>query len=1125
MRPALVRASLRFYWRSHLALLGGVATTVAVLAGALLVGASVRASLAELAAARLGRTAAVLAAETPFPADLADRLGTELGGTAALAPLFVLDGAVSHPASGRRAEGVAVYGIDDRFFAFHGVRAPAPAPGEVLLSPALAAELGPAADEPVIVRVERVSAIPPDFLHGEREDLGRSLRLTFRGVLPRESMGEFSLAPAQAPVRAAFVALPRLQAALDQADRANTVLMASVEDGARIQPAVLRGAIRDVVTAADLALTFTPATSGPSVIVSAASGLVPDQPASAVVATARAAGHDVLPVLTWLANRIASGGRVVPYSLVTAIDPAATADPVGRLLASASSEDGMPIVLNDWAARDLGVAAGAPIRLEYYRWADSGQLVTESADFQVAGVVPMTGLAADRQLAPDYPGITDTQSLADWNPPFPIDLTLVRPIDDEYWARFRTTPKAFIALEAGQRLWSSRHGRVTSLRVRVDDPARAAPGLRDASMRAVDPFQAGFSLVDVRGEREEAAGGTTDFGAYFSYFSFFLIVSALLLTGVFFRLTVEQRLVQVGLLRAAGFPLAAIRRLYLREALIVATAGALLGAVLAGGWAGLLMWGLRTWWIGAVGTTDLRLHLDALSLGAGVAGGLAAAALAVTVVVRGLGRLTPRQLLTGASDLDAVRAGRGAVPMAAGGAVAAAALLVLSAAGVIPPAAGFFGAGGLVLAGGLAAFRVWLGHRRAIIRGRGRSALWRLGVANASWRPSRSLAAAGLVATAVFLLVAVDSFRKGGSSESGTGGFALFAEATVPIVDDPSTPAGREALGLPASENDPRWAGVEIVPARLRPGDEVGCLNLYRPMRPRVLGVDTARFATTNFEFAESLAAQEAARSAPSEAGSSGPAIWRLLDEPAVEGAVPAMADATSLRYSLHAAVGDVIEIDADTARPIKLRIVAALHDSLLQGELIVSDAAFRALFPREPGYRMFFLRLSGAAVERVDTTTRLVEERLTPFGVDVERSADRIAAYHRVENTYISTFQTLGGFGLLLGTLGLAAITARNVLERRRELALLGAAGLTRDDLGLLVGAEQATVVLAGILIGLCASILAVTPVLIDRARGVPVLPLVWILVVAAAGGGVALLSARLVRRLPLVASLRGQE
>ncbi|MND04888.1 hypothetical protein D3C83_253640 [compost metagenome] len=65
----------------------------------------------------------------------------------------------------------------------------------------------------------------------------------------------------------------------------------------------------------------------------------------------------------------------------------------------------------------------------------------------------------------------------------------------------------------------------------------------------------------------------------------------------------------------------------------------------------------------------------------------------------------------------------------------------------------------------------------------------------------------------------------------------------------------------------------------------------------------------------------------------------------------------------------------------------------------------------------------------------------------------------------------------------------------------------------------------MAGMVIGLAASLLAVAPVLIERRRGVPLLPLVWLLLVAAAGAAVALLSARIVRRLPLVASLRGQE
>jgi len=1116
----LVRSSLQYYWRSHLAVLLGVATTVAVLAGALLVGASVRESLASLAAARIGRTEVVLAAEMPFTEGLVDRLQQTLAGgqtPPAIAALFVLDGAVSHPISQRRAERVSVYGIDDRFFAFHGVSHAAPAAGDVWLSPLLAAELRPGDQEAVIVRVERPSDVPLDALHGRRADAGRSLRLTYRGVLERQSMGEFSLAPAQTGVRAAFVARSRLQAALDQTGRVNTLVIAAARSGAPPNLPAARAAVRATLTAEDLGLTIEPARTSPEVVVGVASGLLTDQAASAMTETARTAGLTVAPILTWLANRIEIDGRTVPYSLITAIDPAAMTDPIAQVL-SAAPVNPPPIVLNDWAARELSARVGQTVRIAFYRWADAGQLVTESAEFQLAGIVPMTGLAADRQLAPDYPGITNTRSFADWDPPFPIDLKLVRPADDQYWERYRTTPKAFVRLETGQALWQSRHGRVTSLRLRPghgEDPVALAARMREAAPRAIDPFQSGFTLVDVGGERQEASGGTTDFGAYFSYFSFYLIVASLLLTSVFFRLSVEQRLSQVGLLRATGFSLPAIRGLLLREVLAVAAAGAVAGVVLAIAWAGLLLWGLRTWWIGAVGTTDLDLHVTPMPLIVGVAGGLVAAALTVMLVIRGLNRVAPRKLLTGAADLEVIRSLGRARATAIGSLVSALAIMGAAAAGFLPAAAGFFGAGGLVLVGGLAAFRVWLGRSRRAVGGDGKGSRWRLGSANASWRPGRSLAAAGLVATAVFLLVAVDSFRKGTTSQSGTGGFALIAEASVPIVDDPAAVGGREALGLQEGAADPRWTGVEIVAARLRPGDEVGCLNLYRPMRPRVLGVQPVVFAATRFEFAASLAETDAERAQP----------WHLLDQPTRDGAVPAIADATSLRYSLHAAVGDVIEIDADTVNPIRLRIVAALRDSLLQGELIVSDVAFRTLFPREAGYRVLFARLADATPARIDETTELIENRLEAFGVDAVRTVDRIAAYHRVENTYISTFQTLGGFGLLLGTLGLAAITARNVLERRRELALLAASGFTRDDLAVVIGAEQATVVIAGMVIGLGASVLAVAPVLVDRGRGVPVLPLVWLLVVGVVGGSVALLSARAVRRLPLVASLRGQE
>src|SRR5207344_3406339 len=109
-------------------------------------------------------------------------------------------------------------------------------------------------------------------------------------------------------------------------------------------------------------------------------------------------------------------------------------------------------------ARDLGVRVGDPLTLEYYVWEDPGVLRTRSADFAVAAVVPIAGAAADRDLAPVYPGITSAENVGDWDPPFPIDLRRVRPVDEAYWKEYRTTPKAFIPYDVGQRIWRSRYG-------------------------------------------------------------------------------------------------------------------------------------------------------------------------------------------------------------------------------------------------------------------------------------------------------------------------------------------------------------------------------------------------------------------------------------------------------------------------------------------------------------------------------------------------------------------------------------------------------------------------------------------------------------------------------------------
>ncbi len=207
---------------------------------------------------------------------------------------------------------------------------------------------------------------------------------------------------------------------------------------------------------------------------------------------------DASPVLTYLANALRSGDRQVPYSLVTAID-LKTIDP-----SLTPASDAIPADRHqrlDGARSRCRV--GDPLTLDYYVWEEPGFLshAVRAASSSPA-IVPIAGAAADRDLAPVYPGITDAETLGDWDPPFPIDLRRVRPIDEEYWKQYRTTPKAFIPFEDGQQLWRSRYGDRTSVRIRPRQAVAGRPS-RDRltaarPARVLDPLALGFAVQDVR---------------------------------------------------------------------------------------------------------------------------------------------------------------------------------------------------------------------------------------------------------------------------------------------------------------------------------------------------------------------------------------------------------------------------------------------------------------------------------------------------------------------------------------------------------------------------------------------------------------------------------------------------
>ena len=96
------------------------------------------------------------------------------------------------------------------------------------------------------------------------------------------------------------------------------------------------------------------------------------------------------------------------------------------------------------------------------------------------------------------------------------------------------------------------------------------------------------------------------------------------------------------------------------------------------------------------------------------------------------------------------------------------------------------------------------------------------------------------------------------------------------------------------------------------------------------------------------------------------------------------------------------------------LRFVGALRDSVLQGEVIVAEPQLHAgCFPRSRATSSSWSRTPSVRTSAQATALAGVFEReLGDLGADAVATTERLAAFHRVENTYLSTFQALGRAG-----------------------------------------------------------------------------------------------------------------
>jgi hypothetical protein len=349
-----------------------------------------------------------------------------------------------------------------------------------------------------------------------------------------------------------------------------------------------------------------------------------------------------------------------------------------------------------------------------------------------------------------------------------------------------------------------------------------------------------------------------------------------------------------------------------------------------------------------------------------------------------------------------------------------------------------------------------------------------MGLRGITRRGRRSRASIGLLACGAFLIASIGAFHldtsgEAGKRSGGTGGFALIGETSIPVVHNLNTSAGRDFYGLDAGD----LSGVSFVPFRLLEGDDASCLNLNKSQRPRLLGVNPALLQERHsFTFTKVLAGLN--KSEP----------WLSLDADLGPGIVPAIGDAASIQYAMQKHLGDTIDYTDSNGRVFKVKIVGAVANSILQGNLIISEAQFVKHFPTESGYRMFLI---DAPSNRADAVAATLAKAMRDSGMEITKTTERLAAFNAVQNTYLGTFQLLGGLGLLLGSFGLGVVLLRNVFERRSELALLLAVGFRRSSVRWLVLSEHAFLLLIGLLVGIIAAMIAVLPALVLPGRQLP--------------------------------------
>ena len=1034
----MILRSLIHYRRANLIIILGVAISAMVLTGTLIVGDSVDHSLAMTAELRLGNIGySFSGTDRYFRKDLAEGIKKELN--VPVASMIQVKGIASSQGGNFRVNNIDVQGIDENFLDMIPGNQLNVIPGrnEAFISRNLADRLELKIDDSFLLRVDKVSLIPKNapFISDDENQI--SLRLTVKKILEKENLGRFNLKTSQTAPFNVFLSLEFLNNRMETEGKANRLLISE------------KAGFNDEQLLSVISANWRPEDSGLII------GLTETKKEwsiesnrvfidSVIISAIYEFENHPALFLTYLANSIEKSDRATPYSFVSA----------GPFLDNGEN-DSNSIIINSWLAEDLNAGVGDSILMKYYSIGPLRQLVENEKSYIIQNIVPLSDQYADKDLMPTLPGLSDAGSCRDWEAGIPIDLEKIRDKDEDYWNVWKGTPKAFIPYAEGKRIWENRFGACTLIRLNAADYDERE--ISENILKYHGPEDLGFQLRNLKQLGLEAARGGVDFSELFFGMSFFLLIASLTLLALLFNIHLENRMSQYGTLKALGYSDRLVQKLILAETAVVVFCGVLLGSLMAIWYNRLIFKALNSVWSAIVRTTVLAEDIRYGTILAGIAVSFMLVFLTVFFNIRKKLKTETVHLQRGQDK----RSGQYFTRILKGSAwislIVSGILIIREFVASTGLNAGiFFLSGGLLLV----SFILFSG---GFVFKEAEGLNLDLSMPELAWRNlqrnrARSLRIIILFALGTFVIVSTGLNRKDLYSDamnksSGTGGYLFYGESTMPVLHDLNNPLTKVDLNI--SEN------VNFVQMRKSEGDDASCLNLNRITQPRILGIPPEQLSG-RFSFIKTT----------EDFDSTGG--WQALKRKLPGGVVPGIADQTVIQWGLGMKVGDTLVYSDEYGNEMLVKLIGGLANSIFQGNILIDGNIFLEHFPSSSGIHIFLIDAEGESREELEAG---LMRSFRNTGLDLVYTADRLAEFNSVENTYLSIFLLLGGLGMILGTVGLGLSLVRNIQDRLKELGILRAVGFGKNMILKMLTREHIILLGFGTLIGTTAAFVSTIP------------------------------------------------